>query len=113
MLAHMTSWIRGTLDERAWTLGGHPLEWKQLDPAAPNIARLRFEPGFSDPNWCTTSHLIRVESGALTLELAEETITLEAGEFIRLRRGTAHRAQNLGSVPVTLFIVSRLEELTE
>jgi hypothetical protein len=101
----------GSLNDLKWSQGPHPLEWKQVDPAFPSVARLRFEPGFADPNWCTASHIIHVESGALSLELVDGHLTLGPGEFIHLSKGTAHRAKNLGNVSAQLWIVSHLEQL--
>jgi quercetin dioxygenase-like cupin family protein len=97
-----------SLRDRPWTQGGHPLEWKQIDPAEPLVVRLRFEPGFADPDWCRSSHVLYVELGTLSVELETETIDIHAGGVLRLDAGTPHRARNLGATPVELFVVSRL-----
>lgn len=100
--------IHASLQDRPWVQGGHPLEWKQLDPKQPLVARLRFEPGFADPNWCTNSHVLYVELGQLSVELESETLEIQAGQFLHLSAGTLHRAKNLGRGPVEVFVVSQL-----
>lgn len=87
--------------------GAHPLESKQLGPD-PKVARVRFDAGFEDPAWCPRNHVILVEDGALTIELEGETMTVEAGEILRLAANTRHRASNRGSIPTTLLIISDL-----
>ncbi|OQX67741.1 MAG: hypothetical protein B6A08_13740 [Sorangiineae bacterium NIC37A_2] len=90
--------------------GGHPLEKKQLG-ADPKVLRLRFEPGFEDPNVCERGHVILVEQGTLSIELDGEVLTAEKGEVVRLTPGTRHRAANRSSVPTELLIISDLTEV--
>ncbi len=49
----------------------------------------------------------RVLEGELTLDVDDRTVTLRAGEYAMVPRGTVHRPYNTGSVPVRfLFITS-------
>ena len=92
----------------AFEQGGHPLERKKLCTERPLVV-LRFEPGFSDPNWCERAHVIYVLSGALELELEGEVRRVTAGNGCWLDRGTRHRARNPGPEPVEAFLVSDVE----
>jgi|GEM_PF-1569264 len=100
--------VHASLRDRPWVQGAHPLEWKQVDPKQPLVSRLRFDPGFADPNWCTNTHVLYVELGELSIELAEETLVIQAGQFLHLGPGAVHRAKNLGAEPVEIFVVSQL-----
>ncbi len=49
----------------------------------------------------------RVLEGELTLDAGEQTLTLRAGDYAMVPRGTVHRPYNTGPVPVRfLFITS-------
>ncbi len=88
-----------------WTAGAHPLERKKLVEGHPALV-LEFAPGFEDPNWCESGHVIYVLDGTLELVLDDRVERLGAGDGCVLERHTRHRARNAGRVPVQLFVVS-------
>ena len=87
-----------------WEPGAHPLERKKVGPGP--VTLLEFQPGFADPNWCTSGHLIHVLGGVLELELQGSVQILRSGEACVLEPGTPHRAKNTSPEPVRLFVVS-------
>lgn len=73
------------------------------------MAMLRFEPGFSDPNWCERSHVLFVTHGELAVELEEQTVTLGAGQALWLAPGTRHRVAVVGGQAALLLAVSDVQ----
>lgn len=88
-----------------WMPGVHPLERKKTTPGS-SLALLEFAPGFADPQLCRNGHAGYVLEGALTFELDGGPQTIRAGEGFELPPGTRHRALNLGSQAVRLFLVT-------
>jgi quercetin dioxygenase-like cupin family protein len=88
-----------------WEAGAHPLEkkktWRGRD-----ICLLEFAVGFSDPEWCERGHVLYVVEGVLGIELAEREFSIHGGECAVLDAGTRHRAKNVGTGRVILFVVS-------
>lgn len=89
-----------------WTEGAHPLERKKVAPGSPAVV-LELEPGFADPRWCDSGHVMYVLDGALGLELEVGHETITAGDGCTLDPGTRHRAYNAGDGVLRLFVVAR------
>jgi len=87
-----------------WTQGAHPLEAKKVC-ADGHLVQLRFEPGFEDPNWCTTGHTFFVQAGVLHLVLEDALIEVLADNGLVLTHGTAHKAANRGDEPLILLAI--------
>jgi quercetin dioxygenase-like cupin family protein len=98
------TWSLAALDELEWTPGTHPLESKKVP--ANGLVLLRFDPGFSDPNWCERSHVLYVLQGTLRVELDATAVEICPGQALWLEPGTRHRASVTRAEPVLVLAVS-------
>lgn len=98
------AWSLAAFDELEWSAGVHPLESKKVAPNG--LVLLRFEPGFSDPNWCERSHVLHVLQGTLSVELEEGRVEVGPGQALWLDPGTAHRAAVTRAEAVLVLAVS-------
>jgi quercetin dioxygenase-like cupin family protein len=89
-----------------WKQGAHPLEMKKSG-LLEGATLLRFEPGFTDPNWCGNGHAGYVLEGTLRLQFEDGIMDVGQGEGFIIDPGTSHRASNPADVPVVLFIAPR------
>jgi quercetin dioxygenase-like cupin family protein len=90
----------------SWKQGGHPLEKKKTGDLG-GMTLLRFEQGFSDPNWCVNGHVGYVIEGVLRLEYQDTIVDIGPGEAFVIDPDTPHRASNPGDNSITLFIAAR------
>jgi quercetin dioxygenase-like cupin family protein len=104
------AWSLAAFDTLPWTAGAHPLESKKV--ADNGLVLLRFEPGFSDPNWCERSHVLYVVAGTLSVELEATRVELGPGQALWLEPGTRHRAAVTRAEPVVALAVSDIARMT-
>jgi quercetin dioxygenase-like cupin family protein len=96
--------IHAPFPDMPWTPGGHPLEQKKA--AAGAMTLLEFAPGFEDPNWCTSGHVLFVLEGEFALTLDGEQVAVGPGEACQVAPGERHKAINVGKTTVRLFVWS-------